>query len=186
MGRLVVLVGPSGSGKSTIAKALGWPFVCGMTTRAPRTGETDGVDYYFVTDDVFEQRVAAGAMAEHTVYPGGRYGVQRSTVDMVIAAEPTAVFVAILNADGADTMRRLIGRDRVRVVYVGAPIETLRARLSVRCWLPDALEKRMRHAIDVETADAYKARCDVCIENLDGGQDDAVAAILADLGWTAA
>lgn len=67
--RLVVLAGPSAVGKSTVVHRLrnlveDLYFSVSMTTREPRPGEVDGVDYYFVSPEVFEQRIAAGEMLE--------------------------------------------------------------------------------------------------------------------------
>lgn len=78
--RLVVLAGPSAVGKSTVVHRLrslvdDLYFSVSMTTREPRPGEVDGVDYYFVSPEVFEQRIAAGEMLEWADIHGG---LQRS------------------------------------------------------------------------------------------------------------
>ena len=68
-GRLVVLAGPSAVGKSTVVSRLrsdveGLYFSVSMTTRQPRPGEQDGVDYFFVTPETFQERIDAGEMLE--------------------------------------------------------------------------------------------------------------------------
>ncbi|AGS34910.1 guanylate kinase [Corynebacterium maris DSM 45190] len=78
--RLVVLAGPSAVGKSTVVHRLrslvdDLYFSVSMTTREPRPGEVDGVDYYFVSPEAFEQRIAAGEMLEWADIHGG---LQRS------------------------------------------------------------------------------------------------------------
>ena len=71
-GLRVVVSGPAGSGKGTVngelIKKEGFAFSVSATTRAPRPGEVDGVNYYFVTHEEFERRLAAGEMLEYTQY----------------------------------------------------------------------------------------------------------------------
>lgn len=79
-GQLVVLAGPSAVGKSTVVRRLRGEvpnlyFSVSMTTRAPRPGEVDGTDYYFVSADDFQQRIDSGAMLEWAEIHGG---LQRS------------------------------------------------------------------------------------------------------------
>src|SRR2546421_6481564 len=84
---LFILSGPSGSGKSTVLKRLlagaGVPLRLSVsaTTRAPRPGETEGVDYYFWTRDQFEAEVKAGAFLEWAKVHGNCYGTLRGEVD---------------------------------------------------------------------------------------------------------
>ncbi|KAI0629218.1 guanylate kinase [Trametes polyzona] len=84
--RPLVISGPSGVGKSTLLKRLfaDYPdkfgFSVSHTTRAPRAGETDGKDYYFVSQDKFKQLIAEGAFIEHAQFSGNFYGTSFMTV----------------------------------------------------------------------------------------------------------
>nr|UMO78718.1 Guanylate kinase [Pandoravirus belohorizontensis] len=205
-GRLLVLVGPSGSGKTTLAKALGFAPLCTTTARAPRPGEVDGIDYHFVTADAFDRLVADGLMAEHAIYAGMRYGVPMSLVDTVrLGSRPSEcshvhgdrgrdgvsewvagaeddggsapMFVIVLNADGVDTMRRLLGRQHVLAVHVSAPVDQLDARLRARGATAADIDKRIRQAETTEMTAAYMARCDAAVVNAEGRLDDALATI---------
>ncbi len=86
-GLLIVLSGPSGVGKGTVRKALfeleGHDLVysTSMTTRPPREGEIDGVDYYFVTKEAFEQRIKDDALLEWAQFVGHYYGTPRDKVE---------------------------------------------------------------------------------------------------------
>ena len=82
-GMVLILSGPSGSGKSTIYKAAigdlgGIEFSVSCTTRAPRPGEVDGRDYYFITREKFDALVAEHAFAEHAEVHGNCYGTLKS------------------------------------------------------------------------------------------------------------
>ena len=79
-GLLIVISGPSGVGKGTVRKALfereGQDLVysISMTTRTPRNGEQDGIDYYFVSHDEFEHQIERGNLLEYAKFVGNYYG----------------------------------------------------------------------------------------------------------------
>lgn len=88
---LVVLTGPSGAGKDSILNALRerntpYHFTVTATTRAPREGERDGVDYYFVTRDEFEAMVRGDDLLEHAMVYGQEKGVPRAPIREALAA----------------------------------------------------------------------------------------------------
>jgi guanylate kinase len=84
-GRLTVLSGPSGVGKGTVVAQLRrivpqvWVSVS-CTTRAPRPGETEGIEYHFVTREEFERMVEGGELLEHAEFAGNCYGTPRAPV----------------------------------------------------------------------------------------------------------
>jgi len=88
-GLLIILSSPSGAGKSTLAKRLmAWDptisFSVSATTRPPREGEVDGVDYYFLSEEEFKRQVAAGEMLEHAYVFGHFYGSPKGPVQQAI------------------------------------------------------------------------------------------------------
>ncbi len=89
-GRLTVLSGPSGVGKGSVVKVLRarhphvWLSVS-VTTRAPRPGETDGVEYFFVDQAEFDRMVADGELLEHDAHMGASYGTPRAPVEHELA-----------------------------------------------------------------------------------------------------
>jgi guanylate kinase len=85
-GRLIVISAPSGAGKTSIAQAIlarhsSMRFSVSATTRAQRATEVDGKDYFFLTREEFERRIAAGAFAEWEEIYGDLYGTPRSEID---------------------------------------------------------------------------------------------------------
>ena len=86
MPRVFVITGPSGVGKGTLIRTLleripELELSVSATTRSPRPGEQDGVDYHFLGDDEFERRVQAGEFVEHAGYSGRRYGTLRAELE---------------------------------------------------------------------------------------------------------
>ena len=93
-GKLIILVAPSGGGKSTLAKRLFDDFdqlrlSVSATTRAPREGEQDGVHYYFISHDEFQQRIDNNEFVEwEEFYNGTRYGTLQSDIENKIKISP--------------------------------------------------------------------------------------------------
>ncbi|MBP5694315.1 MAG: guanylate kinase [Bacilli bacterium] len=86
-GLLIVLSGPSGVGKGTVRKvlmqdeSLNIAFSISMTTRAPRNGEVDGVEYFFVSEETFQENIKNGELLEYARFVGHSYGTPRSYVE---------------------------------------------------------------------------------------------------------
>jgi guanylate kinase len=130
----IILAAPSGTGKTTIARRLlavrpnlGFSVTC--TTRQPRPAEQDGVDYFFLADELFQARVGAGDFAEHALVHGNRYGTLRSeitrltssgltpvmTIDVqgavqFVQAFPDAVLIFLLPPSAVELLSRLSSR----------------------------------------------------------------------------
>ncbi len=96
MARVFVITGPSGVGKGTLIRGLmerlpELELSVSATTRAPRAGETDGVDYHFLPREEFDRRVAGEEFVEHADYAGRSYGTLRSELaDRLKAGVPVA------------------------------------------------------------------------------------------------
>jgi guanylate kinase len=126
-----VITGPSGVGKGTLIRTLRervpeLELAVSATTRAPRPGEEDGVDYHFLTDDEFEDGVQAGEFVEHARYSGRRYGTLRSELESR-GAGGTPVLLEI-ELQGARQVRRTM--PQAVQVFIAPPSEdALRARL---------------------------------------------------------
>lgn len=96
-GAILVLSGPSGAGKSTIihasAKEIGdFYFSISTTTRQPREGEVDGVDYYFVSKEEFEEDIKAGHFLEYAMVHGNYYGTSLKPVRDALDMQKLVIF----------------------------------------------------------------------------------------------
>lgn len=96
-GALIVVSGPSGAGKSTIISRVmqkdpSIVFSISATTRAPRTGEANGVDYFFVTRERFHSMIENGELLEHAEYVGNCYGTPKAPVIESIETGRSVVF----------------------------------------------------------------------------------------------
>ena len=149
MARLTVLSGPSGVGKRTVITALrrNYPDVwvsVSCTTRAPRPGEREGLDYYFVDRDAFEKMIDAGDLLEHAEFAGNLYGTPRQPVlDHLAADIPTILEIELA---GARQVRRSM--PDARFVFLAPPsLDVLIQRLRDRgTETADAIAARLEHA----------------------------------------
>jgi guanylate kinase len=153
MAHLVVLSGPSGVGKSSvIASALRalpqtWLSVS-ATTRAPREGEIDGVNYFFVDGDRFDDMISRGELLEWATFAGNRYGTPRIPVEehlragtpvlleidvqgatQVRQSSPEAVLVFLAPPSFDDLAHRLAGRGTESPDQISARLAAARAEL---------------------------------------------------------
>jgi len=147
--RVFVITGPSGVGKGTLIRGLmerhpELELSVSATTRAPRPGERDGVDYHFLTREEFDRRVAAGEFVEHADYAGRSYGTLRSELDDRLGAGKPVVLE--IEVQGARQVRAAVP-DAVQVFIAPPSLEALRARLVGR-GTDDAgeVERRLRVA----------------------------------------
>ena len=136
--KLIVLTAPSGAGKTTIARRVmsvvpGLRFSVSATTRSPRAGETDGVDYHFLDLVTFDERLAAGHFIEHEeVYPGRFYGTLAPELERLARAEDTRAVVLDVDVKGAVHVKQLYG-DQALTLFIQPPsLEALAARLRTR------------------------------------------------------
>jgi guanylate kinase len=147
--KVFVITGPSGVGKGTLIRGLlervqGLELSVSATTRAPRAGERDGVDYHFLSPEEFERRAATGEFVEHATYSGNRYGTLRSELEHRAAA--SAGVVLEIEIQGARQVREAMP-DAVTVFIAPPSREALRARLIGRGTdAPEQVDERMRTA----------------------------------------
>jgi guanylate kinase len=129
--RVFVITGPSGVGKGTLIRTLrerlpDLELSVSATTRAPRPGERDGVEYHFLDDADFQRRVDAGEFVEHATYSGRRYGTLRSELERHIAAGHPVVLE--IEVQGARQVRLTLP-EALQVFIAPPSLEALRARL---------------------------------------------------------
>ncbi|WP_080835679.1 guanylate kinase [Cohnella massiliensis] len=158
---LVVFQGPSASGKSTIQTMLGLPRIVTWTSRKPREGEVDGVDYFFKTKDEMRMLYEQGRMIEMTEYHENFYGTPTLLVEEIIRrSERKSV---ILDEAGARKMKQLF-HDKVLLIGVKAERHECARRLEQRGHSPSDINARLG-SFEAEI-DAL-SQCELVLNNTD-------------------
>jgi guanylate kinase len=147
-GRLTVLSGPSGVGKGSVIAEVRrrhvdvWLSVS-VTTRAPRPGETEGVEYHFVDQAEFDRMVEAGELLEHAVYAGNSYGTPRAAVvERLVSGVPALLEIEL---QGARQVKERM--PEAHLVFLAPPsFEELARRLTGRGTEDPEI---VRHRLDI-------------------------------------
>jgi guanylate kinase len=148
-GRLFVITGPSGVGKGTLIHRLlermpELELSVSATTRPPRPGERDGVDYHFQSEEEFDRLAGEERLLEHAIYSGNRYGTPRSEVEPRLAAGRSVVLE--IEVQGARQIREAMP-EAVQVFIAPPSPEALRERLEGRGTdSKEAIERRLAAA----------------------------------------
>jgi guanylate kinase len=145
----MVISSPSGAGKTTLARALAQneklEFSVSYTTRAPRSGERDGVDYKFVTDEEFTQMIERQEFAEWATVHGKRYGTAIHTVNR--ALEDGKDYLFDIDYQGGAQLRHLWPAESVLCFILPPSMAELERRLRRRATdSHEAIERRLAMA----------------------------------------
>jgi guanylate kinase len=181
--KVFVITGPSGVGKGTLIRGLlervpELKLSVSATTRLPRPGERDGVDYHFLAPEEFDRRLADDDFLEHATYSGNRYGTLQS--ELARRLDEGVPLVLEIEVQGARQVREAMP-DAVAVFIAPPSREGLRARLVGRGTdSPEQIDERMRTA-DAELEAQPEFGHVVVNDRLEQATDDLVAIVQAAL-----
>lgn len=168
---LIILTGKTASGKdAVIAKLLralpNFKKVITTTSRDPRSGETDRIDYYFISKQDFKQKIENGEFLEYVEYGGNLYGTEKREIenktDLIWKIDPSM----------AGKVRLQLTGFRLQVIYLTTDDKTVLQRLKERRLTEGEIEKRMRD--DARFWQEFKDNYDYVIENVPGKLDETV------------
>ena len=161
-GLLIILSGPSGVGKGTVREYIvnthkvDLTFSVSMTTRKPRAGETNGVEYFFVSQEEFDEHIRNGDFLEHASFVGNSYGTPKQAVEG-LRNQGKNVFLEI-EVNGATQVLNSVKDDRVVSFFLMPPsIETLTKRIEGRrTESKEIIEARVQKGLkEIKEADKY-------------------------------
>lgn len=182
-GTVFVITGPSGVGKGSLIAAVRERIPelgesVSATTREPRQGETDGVDYHFLSVADFERRVSEGAFLEHAEYSGNLYGTLHSEIERRV--ETGAPVILEIEVQGARQIRERMPR-AVEVFIAPPRLTDLRERLEARGTdAPEVIDARLAVAAS-ELAAREEFRHQIVNRDFDLAVDELEAVIRAEL-----
>ena len=174
-GILLVLSGFSGSGKGTVLKELmkkydNYVFSVSATTRAPREGEQDGVDYFFVTEERFNEMIENDELVEHACYVGNYYGTPRKYVEDMLAKGKNVILD--IEVQGALNIKAKYPDALLMFVMPPSVKEIERRLISRNTEDIDVIRKRMlRGAVEIGAVSEYdflvvNDDLDECVERM--------------------
>lgn len=169
----IVICGPSGSGKSTLLKRLlaenkdKLAFTISHTTRKPRKGEVNGREYYFITRDEMERKIANNEFVEHTEFSGNYYGTSKKAVQD--ALKTGKLFILEVDIEGVKSLNNLDEFKPVFIFIKPPSKQMLHERLSSRgTESVETLNKRLARADEeMKFADSGAMQFDLVLVNDD-------------------
>lgn len=171
-GLLLVVSGPAGSGKGSVLANVvndgGYSYSVSATTRKPRPGESDGVNYHFLTKEQFEEHIANGDFVEYAEYVGNYYGTLYSEIKG--KTDEGINVILELEVQGAENVKKMFP-DSVLIWILPPDYSTLESRLKGRgTESDDVVAKRMKTALkELEKFELY----DYVITNETGKLEEA-------------
>ncbi len=173
-GRLIVLTGPSGVGKGTLLKALlakhpELYLSISATTRLPRAGEVDGIDYYFYARDRFEEMIQTGELLEWAEFAGNYYGTPIAPVQAQVALDRSVILE--IELAGARQVAQIFPT-ALRIFILPPDLTTLETRIRDRATdSPEAIFRRLEQA-QVEIAAKNEFDNQIVNDNLQTALDE--------------
>lgn len=164
-GRLVVISGPSGAGKDTIVNRLlqrdeRFSLSVSATTRAPRPGEQNGVNYYYVSPEEFQNMASNGEFVEYAKYGSNYYGTLKKDVCMRI--ESGKIVVLVIEVQGAQNVKNMFP-DCLSIFIMPPSFEILEQRLRDRC---SENEEEIKKRLTIAKKEVEKRfEYDIVVEN---------------------
>lgn len=185
---LIVLTGKTASGKDTVMSRLlfRWPDfkrVITTTSRVPRSGEKNGVDYSFLSRDDFNQKVEAGDFIEYVSYGGNLYGTEKTQIinnldrgliwriDPSRAGQIKELIKSSFEAELAESLLK-----RVLVIYLTVDDSVVLKRLQKRDLSKEEIDKRMQE--DKQHWQQYQDNYDFVVENMPGKLDETIDKVI--------
>jgi len=165
--KLIIFSAPSGAGKTTIVRHLlennaNLTFSVSATTREQRSYEEQGKDYYFLTQEDFEQKIENKEFAEYEqVYQGAYYGTLKSEIDKIRAEGKNLIFD--VDVEGGLRLKRKYKEDALAIFVKVSSVEVLKERLNKRNTESEA--KRAERVAKAVKELTYEKLFDVVIEN---------------------
>lgn len=182
-GQVIVISAPSGAGKDTVVKELmknnpnsRWVSVS-ATSRAPREGEQEGVDYYYLSKEEFEQKIEEGFFLEYTNYAGNYYGTPKKYIQEKVAQGTDVIL--IIEIEGAANIKKLIP-EAVFIFIMPPSLKELVRRLKKRGTETDEKILKRFHTAYKEINEVTKYNYVVVNDKLDEAVEKVKAIIKAE------
>ncbi len=181
-GLIFLLISPSGSGKTSIIETVLHSFndikrIVTFTTRNPRPGEKDGVDYYFVSRDQFSLMAKNGELVERQKFYGQEYGSSKEKLETFINGQIDGI--AAYDVLGASKLKKLYPKNIITIFVIPPPIDSIKARLVLRYGNENEGQLRIQR-FDMEMGYAGKFKYAVKNDSLDIGVQEVESIIRAE------
>lgn len=167
-GKIIIISAPSGCGKSTIINAIlsqgdiDMQFSVSATSRPPRDGEVHGVNYFFLTEQEFREKISQDAFVEYEeVYAGRFYGTLKSEVERICNQGHNVILD--IDVKGGVNVKRLYGDRAISIFIMPPSVEELRRRLETRN--TDSIEMINERVGKAQYEIGFAPQYDCCIVN---------------------